>query len=203
MKLHFLTSSSLLRPLAAALALAMPGLGAGIGFSMYQSDNGDGTGLTYLSNYVDWSLASTVGTHSRYGTWTNPNGSATKFLDVNLYGEFGQPGRCYQLTGSDVGINLTADPIIWVKSGTGSGVWTKLADDINGAMPSANIFVNAGSVGMSWAKIRLAAYSSARNSEYFRLTNNWYTNDYNTCTGGTKPAAYIQTDGTVVIVRAQ
>jgi hypothetical protein len=96
---------------------------------------------------------------------------------------------------------MTSDPIIWVKNG--SGVWVKLADDVFGTLAYASIFVSQGNAFRAFGNIRFAPYSSARNNEAMRFESNWKSDDFSSCMSGTYPAAYVQSDGTLAIVRAQ
>ncbi|HKP95809.1 MAG TPA: hypothetical protein VJ385_08640 [Fibrobacteria bacterium] len=201
------TTPSLRRPLLAlfAMATAIPGLGAGIGFRMYQADNaaaGAGKGTTSVQSYVDWSHTTTAAGHSNYGTWTNPNGSSTKYTDYQV---FGSPApataKCFDMSTEQVNADLVADPIIWVK--TSDGLWKKLADDVFGAFAFAKIWVEPGSFFNSFSKIRLAAYSSNHNSEAFKFRSNWSSSDLASCMGGTNPGAIVRASGEVVLVRSK
>ena len=202
MKLPIETPWALLRPIPAALilalALARPGRGEGISANISQNNQGQSSVLTY----VDWSASSNQPNHANFDSWTNPFGSVTKFASYNLYGFASPtPGRCFEMETMEWRTNTTADPIIWVKNG--SGVWVKLADDIFGTQAFAKIFVNQGSGFGAYGKVRFAPYSSIHNSEAFRFETNWRGDDFNTCTNTTYPTAYVQSNGTVVVVRAQ
>lgn len=192
------------RPLFAILAMAtaIPGLGAGIGFNIYEADAGNGNGTTSVQTYVDWSMKSTVANHANYEFWTNPNGASTFYAD---YQTFGDPApatsKCFEISTTDWGVNLAADPIIWVK--TSDGLWKKLADDVFGAHAFAKVFVPQNLFFNAYSKIRLAAYSSQRSNDAFRFRSNWTASDMGTCAGGNTPAAVISANGTVTIVRAQ
>jgi len=181
-----------------ALAMALPSRGDGISFNMYQSDQGQ----SYVMTYVDWSATSTQAGHANWDSWTNPFGWSTKYSDYYVYGAWSPtPGRCLEMQTLDWRTNLAADPIIWVKNG--SGVWTKLADDVFGTQAFASIFVSQGNGFSAFGNIRFAPYSTVRNSEAMRFESNWRSDDFNSCMGGTYPAAYVQSNGTLAIVRAQ
>jgi hypothetical protein len=181
-----------------SLAMALPSRADGISFNMYQSDQGE----SYVQTYVDWSAASTQPGHANWDTFTNPFGSVTKYSDYYLYGAWSPtPGRCFEMSTSDWRTNLAADPIIWVKNS--SGVWVKLADDVFGTQAYARIFVSQGNSFGAFGNVRFAPYSSFRNNEAMRFQSNWLTDDWNTCMSGTYPAAYVETHGTIAIVRAQ
>ncbi len=189
---------SLPSALLLALAMAIPSRADGISFNMYQSDQGE----SYTMTYVDWSAASTVSGHENWDTWTNPFGQVTKYSDYYLYGAWSPtPGRCIEMSTSDWRTNLAADPIIWVKNS--SGVWVKLADDVFGTQAYARIFVSQGDGFGAYGNVRFAPYANFRNSEAMRFESNWLTDDWNTCMSGTYPAAYVETHGTIAIVRAQ
>jgi hypothetical protein len=195
---------SLCRPLLALLAMAaaLPGFGDVIHFNMYQNDAGAGKGTTKVQSYVDWSHTTSASGHSNYGTWTNPNGSSTKYTDYQVFGDPSPTAaKCFEMETTDWGVNLSADPIIWIK--TSDGLWKKLADDVFGFHPYARIWVLPGSYFNSFSKIRLAAYSSNRNSDAFRFSSNWSASDLPSCAGGTYPAAIIQANGDVSLVRSK
>jgi hypothetical protein len=195
--------SSLGRPLLALLAMAaVPGFGAVIHFNQYQSDAGSGKGTSYVESYVDWTHNSTVAGHLNYQTWTSPNGSVSKYTDYQVFGDPAPTtAKCFEISTSEWGVNLAADPIIWIK--TSDGLWTKLADDVFGTHPYARLWVLPGSFLNSFSKIRLAAYSSNHNSEAFRFISNWSASDLPSCAGGPNPAAIIQANGDVTLVRAK
>jgi hypothetical protein len=195
--------ASLCRPMLALLALAAaPGFGAVIHFNMHQGDAGNGKGTTLVQSYVDWSHKTTAAGHSNYETWTNPNGSLSKYTDYQIFGDPAPAtAKCFEISTTEWGVNLAADPIIWIK--TNDGLWTKLADDVFGAHAFARLWVLPGSFFNSFSKIRLAAYSSNRNNDAFRFSSDWSASDLPSCAGGPNPAAIVQANGDVVLVRAK
>ncbi len=165
---------------AGALALTASLASAGITnrINNYSYSTSPATVRSSYTHYVDWS---TTGGHSAYNTMA-ANGDVVKYFDYTTYAFQGY-SRCYTLgTSNTVPAGDNADTEILIKNS--SGVWVKLADDVQGTYAVADFWISGGGNTRSNPKIRVIPYSSSHQSEAFMFESKWFTDDYNTCMDG-------------------
>lgn len=190
-----------------AAALAVPA-GAAIKNNIYNYSYGTNPASfrSGYDHYVDWSTTTIAG-HNTYNTM-DKFGSQARYLDYTSYAFQGSPARCFHIATRPVaGVN--ADTEISVKNS--NGVWVKLSDDPPLYTPYAHAYIlfAGGGNTRSNPKIRVNAFSSARNQDAFQLESAFFTENTSVCRDGiaalpgsvNQASAAIDGNGNVIIYR--